>query len=391
MTGKVSFSSRLLPALCALVIGMSARVSIAQEAESYYVSNVETIVQSKCITCHRSGGQAGSTALRFTSSSSGNHSVFDSFVNSPLPGARATTVLNKISGKAGHGGGMQVSEGSSDFLKFSEYVNLLSTEAASEIGTPGAPTNVSAVAGDGNATISFSPPADNGGGEISLYTARSNPGMLQGICSASPCRIDGLTNGTAYTFTVAATNEAGEGVESSSSNSVTPAKPNVKRVALEEPVAREIHTGVGNIRGWAVASDGITKVEIWIDGVYAFDAPYGGERGDVGSAFPEIEDSANSGFGAAYNYSNLSAGSHSITAVAYTGAGETKESTKQFEVVRFPSSYIAAADAVDLNAASCSLESDEITIVDALVDGDVYDLGLKWRTAEQGFEIIEIR
>ena len=114
-------------------------------------------------------------------------------------------------------------------------------------------------------------------------------------------------------------------MESSSSNAVTPAQPNVKRVALEEPVAREIHTGVGNIRGWAVASDGITKVEIWIDGVYAFDAPYGGERGDVGSAFPEIEDSANSGFGAAYNYSNLSAGSHSITAVAYTGAGETKD------------------------------------------------------------------
>ena len=115
------------------------------------------------------------------------------------------------------------------------------------------------------------------------------------------------------------------------------------------------------------------------------------ERGDVGSAFPDIEDSANSGFGAAYNYSNLSAGSHSITAVAYTGAGETKESTKQFEVVRFPSPYIAAADAVDLNAANCSVESDEITIVDALVEGDAYNLVLKWRTAEQGFEIIEIR
>ena len=391
MTRKISLNDLLLPAVCALVIGLSASVSIAQEAESYYVSNIETIVQSKCITCHRSGGQAGSTALRFTSSSSGNHAVFDSFVNSPLPGARATTVLNKISGQAGHGGGMQVSQGSSDYLKFSEYVNLLSTEAASEIGAPGAPTNVSAVAGDGSATVSFSPPADNGGGEISFYTARSTPGMLQGTCSVSPCRVDGLTNGTAYTFTVAATNEAGEGAESSSSNAVTPAQPNVKRVALEEPVAREIHTGVGNIRGWAVASDGITKVEIWIDGVYAFDAPYGGERGDVGSAFPEIEDSANSGFGAAYNYSNLSAGSHSITAVAYTGAGETKESTKQFEVVRFPSSYIAAADAVDLNAASCSVESDEITIVDALVEGDGYNLVLKWRTAEQGFEIIEIR
>ena len=77
--------------------------------------------------------------------------------------------------------------------------------------------------------------------------------------------------------------------------------------------------------------------------------------------------------------------------MAYTGAGETKESTKQFEVVRFPSPYIATSDAVDLNAASCSVESDEISIVDALVEGEVHDLTMKWRTAEQGFEIIEIR
>ena len=75
MTRKVYLSNVLLPALCALVISLSASVSVAQEAESYYASNVETIVRSKCITCHRSGGQAGSTALRFTSSSSGNHAV----------------------------------------------------------------------------------------------------------------------------------------------------------------------------------------------------------------------------------------------------------------------------------------------------------------------------
>ena len=54
---------------------------------------------------------------------------------------------------------------------------------------------------------------------------------------------------------------------------------------LEEPVAGEIHGGVGNLRGWAVATDGIDKIEIMIDGVYAFDAPYGGARGDVGGAF----------------------------------------------------------------------------------------------------------
>ena len=44
-----------------------------------------------------------------------------------------------------------------------------------------------------------------------------------------------------------------------------------------------------------------------------------------------------------------------------------------------------------LNNASCTVSSDEISLVDALVEGSVHDLRLKWRTAEQGFEIIEIR
>jgi hypothetical protein len=62
----------------------------------------------------------------------------------------------------------------------------------------------------------------------------------------------------------------------------------VFRVMLEEPVAGETHGGVGNLRGWAVSSEGIEKIEIWIDGAYAFDAPYGGARSDVGGTFPDV-------------------------------------------------------------------------------------------------------
>ena len=390
MARKDSVKNSPLLMLLWLAMGTAVKASEAQEAEAYYVSNVETIVQSKCRDCHQSGGRASYTPLNFTGSASNNHGVFEAYVDNPSPGARADRVLSKIRGASGHGGGTVISTGSANYRVFERYMAYFDTPDP-DIEVPGAPTNVTAEAGDRLAIVSFTAPSDDGGAAITSFTARSSPGAKQGRCSASPCEVDDLSNGTTYTFTVSATNEAGESASSSPSNSVTPSQPNVKRVALEEPVAREIHTGVGNIRGWAVASDGITKVEIWIDGVYAFDAPYGGARGDVGSAFPDVEDSENSGFGAAYNYSNLSAGSHSIKAVAYTGAGETKESTKQFEVVRFPSPYIAAADAVELNAASCSVESDEITIVDALIEGDVYNLTLKWRTAEQGFEIIEIR
>ena len=170
-----------------------------------------------------------------------------------------------------------------------------------------------------------------------------------------------------------------------------PANNAIHRVALEEPVAGQPHTGVGNLRGWAVATEGIAKVTILIDGVVFSDAPYGGARGDVGGAFPDVPNSNDSGFSSASNYSALEAGPHTITAVSYTLNGTTKESSAEFEVVRFDSPFITGDDAVNLNNASCMVEADQISIVDATVDGAILDLLLEWRRAEQGFEIVEIR
>ena len=359
----------------------------AQEAESYYVANVDSIVQSKCIDCHVSGGQAGSTSLRFTSSASGNHGVFESFVTSS---ARADRVLTKITGGAGHGGGVQVSSGSSDYQKFEQYMQYL-TGTGSSVTVPSPPRNVSAEAGDKSATVTFSAPADDGGAEVTRYTATSNPGGFNAACSASPCVVTQLSNGTAYVFTVTATNEAGESAPSEPSNSVTPASASVFRVFLEEPLQAQAHTGVGNLRGWALASDGIERVDITIDGVFAYSAPYGGSRPDVGGAFPDISNSDVSGFSLSFNYSDLEAGTHTISATAYTFSGEAKTSSATFTVVRFPKNFIKGQDAVSLDGASCMVSVDEISIVDAIVDDALYDLLLKWRTAEQGFEIVEIR
>ena len=163
------------------------------------------------------------------------------------------------------------------------------------------------------------------------------------------------------------------------------------RVTLEEPVNGEIHSGVGNLRGWAVASEGIEKIEIYIDGNYAFDAPYGGARGDVGAAFPDVANSTESGFSLAYTYSNLAPGTHAIEAVARAADGETDRSAATFEVVKFAQSFISDPQAVNLDAASCATEGDEISITGAVVAGETYDLVLDWRTAEQGFEIVEVK
>jgi len=85
-----------------------------------------------------------------------------------------------------------------------------------------APTNVSATFGDAQATVDFDPPTDNGGAIITGYIVTSNPGGITATATASPITVTGLTNGTAYTFTVVAVNCQGPGTSSAASNSVTP-------------------------------------------------------------------------------------------------------------------------------------------------------------------------
>lgn len=87
---------------------------------------------------------------------------------------------------------------------------------------PDAPTIGTATAGDAEATVAFTPPAYNGGAAITGYTATSSPGGLTGTGASSPITVTGLSNGTAYTFTVTATNSVGTGAPSAASNSVTP-------------------------------------------------------------------------------------------------------------------------------------------------------------------------
>ena len=92
---------------------------------------------------------------------------------------------------------------------------------------PGAPTAATATAGNAAVTVSWSPPVDDGGSPITGYVVTATPGgeMANVGSGATSALVTGLSNGTSYTFTVAASNAVGSGPASLPSNAVTPAVP----------------------------------------------------------------------------------------------------------------------------------------------------------------------
>jgi hypothetical protein len=88
--------------------------------------------------------------------------------------------------------------------------------------TPSAPSIGAVTAGDGQASVAFTAPTNNGGFAIIGYTVIASPGPITATGTTSPITVVGLTNGTDYTFTVTATNLLGTSLASGVSNAVKP-------------------------------------------------------------------------------------------------------------------------------------------------------------------------
>ena len=112
----------------------------------------------------------------------------------------------------------------------SKYGTSLASSASAGVTAttvPQAPTINSVTGNNAVASIAFTAGA-TGGSEITGYTITSSPSSTttNQSASSSPYTFTGLTNGTAYTFTMTATNTNGTSAASSASSSVTPAIPN---------------------------------------------------------------------------------------------------------------------------------------------------------------------
>jgi titin len=132
---------------------------------------------------------------------------------------------------------------------------------------PGAVSAVSAVAGDGQASVSWTR-GSSGESPITNYTVwYSSVGaytQYTGAAStATTVTVTGLTNGTAYTFEVYAVNSQGSGPASSPSNSVTPIGPSITSPPLSSGEVGVAYDGTPVVSGgtapytWSVSADAL--------------------------------------------------------------------------------------------------------------------------------------
>jgi 5'-nucleotidase len=160
------------------------------------------------------------------------------------PTARYVVVANSFMANGGDGyavlrAAVQDGRGVDTFLDYAQsFIDYVEDEAGGVISpptefstrsyidasatVPSAPTGVTAVAGNASATVSWAAPATSGGAPITGYVVTALPGGATCSTATSTCTVTGLSNGTAHTFTVIATNGVGNSAPSVASGPVVP-------------------------------------------------------------------------------------------------------------------------------------------------------------------------
>lgn len=142
-------------------------------------------------TINATGGTSGAPVV-FGSSTPNTCLVSGNQVTGVAPGTNNCTLTANQAGDASH-------------LPAPQATLTISVVA----GVPSAPQNVSATPGDGSVRIVWTPPSSDGGSAITSYEVTANGAPT--ACTASPCSVSGLANGTAVSFEMRARNAVNAG------------------------------------------------------------------------------------------------------------------------------------------------------------------------------------
>jgi len=119
-------------------------------------------------------------------------------------------------------------------LRMWPNASLSEEEVKEAVSPPLPPTGVTASAGDGQATVNWTASAS-----ATSYRVTAEPGGA-GCTATAPetsCVVEGLANGTSYTFTVVAIGDGGTSDPSQPSAAVTPAAPPTTTTSVTAPPA----------------------------------------------------------------------------------------------------------------------------------------------------------
>lgn len=223
VTGLQSNTSYTFTATATNGIGTSAASNASASITATTVPNAPTSVSATDVGTSRDYN-VGAAIVSFTAPETGGKEITSYTATSSPGGATGTGSSSPITVT---GLGSSISYTYTVTATNANGTGLASVASGSVAATtvPQSPTIGSVTeASATSVSVAFTPRA-SGGKTVTGYTVTSSPGGLTGTGTSSPITVSGLTTGTAYTFTVRATNANGTSESSSASASITPQPP----------------------------------------------------------------------------------------------------------------------------------------------------------------------
>lgn len=225
---------------------------------TYYVEYREATAPD---TPHIYGDALGVRVLRFsshgTTSPAGDTVLLDP-TPTPAPSNDRDATLQVGRTFTSYSGAVHVTTMSATAASATVSITVGTNPSHVTTTSPGAPTGVTATAGNGAVSLAWAPPASNGGAGITGYTVTASPGGATASTAGTALTFTELANGTAYTFTVTATNSAGTSVASAASPPTTPMAP-VAPVAPPPAVQRYVARVYSDLFGRAPDPTGLAS------------------------------------------------------------------------------------------------------------------------------------
>ena len=213
--GAADFVTSTSAALTQTVAKANTTTVLASSANPAKQGHSVTFTATVSVTAPGAGTPSGTVTFKDGSTTLGTGALM--LVSGHMTATYATSTLTV--------GGHQITAVYGGSADFAVSPSSALTQTVSTV--PGAPIGVTATAGLAAAVVTWTAPSTTGGLPVTGYTVTSSPGAKTCAWISGPlsCTVSNLTPGTAYTFTVTATNATGTSTASTASTPVTPTAP----------------------------------------------------------------------------------------------------------------------------------------------------------------------